>query len=258
MASPSAAAVSVAPLSAAADVGALRPTAAIHVASPSTVEVLMASSSAAATPVTPSDSLALPLSAGAGPVTPAFARPPSSRRARSARQSSAPGSSGSALLASIVLPDDCCTLVLGDGNLADLSHPFCRVCALPNGRLSALRALVDSSLPDSSSVTKVFVCLSTLDRRNRLVTLTTCLKSLLSLCHRRFPNSTLFVVLPGIPTHFSASERATLHEFSSFVRTKHPSKCIPLAAPFPFECNNDIWNSSTKEAVYSSISNHLN
>ena len=150
------------------------------------------------------------------------------------------------------------TLILGDSNIDGILLPGCEVHGLPNGRLSGLLSYARSHLQPSQDINKIFVCLSTLDRRNKLVTLTTALKSLLSKCHCLFPNSTLFVLLSGTPSHFSTTERETFHQFASFVRNKHPSNCIVFSAPTPFACCDDVWSDSTRDFVRTKISDHLN
>ena len=150
------------------------------------------------------------------------------------------------------------TLVLGDANVSRLQLPGCRMVGLTNGRLSGLLSYARTQLRSSTEVNKVFLCLSTLDRRNKLITLTTTLKSLLSKCHCLFPRAALFVLLSGVPSHFSSSERETFHQFSAFVRNKHPSQCVVFSAPSPFLCSGDKWSSSVRGAVQSKISNHLN
>ena len=150
--------------------------------------------------------------------------------------------------------------LLGDSNLSPFRAPGCRVFALPNGRLSALRSFLRLSLPQTpdAAVLKVFLCLSLLDRGNRLISLTSCAKSTLSLCHRLFPSAQLFVVLCGVPCDFSQQQRVTHQEFAAFLRTKHPSSCVVLSAPVPFIASGSVWSPATRSSVFASIRRHLN
>ena len=156
-------------------------------------------------------------------------------------------------------PSQCdVSLIMGDVNVASFDYPRCRVVGLPNGRLSGLLHFARTQLFPSTSITKVFVCLSTLDRRNRLITLTSTSKSLLSKCHCLFPNATLFVLLCGVSSDFSPNERETQHEFSSFLRNKHPSNCIVLSPPSSFSSSQDVWSEEVRSATFDRIREHLN
>ena len=73
-------------------------------------------------------------------------------------------------------------IILGDSNLRGLTTLNSSVHTFDNGRPSKLLFFARTELTPDSNITKVFVCLSTLDRRNRLITLTTSLKSPLSKC----------------------------------------------------------------------------
>ena len=115
------------------------------------------------------------------------------------------------------------TLVLGDSNLSTFASSEFFVYAAPNGRLSHLYAWMWSSAVPSAPFTKIFACLSTLDRCNRYSTLSTTTKSLLGRCHTRFPQATLFVILIRLGPDFSTDQRSTLTEFFNFLRNKHPS-----------------------------------
>ena len=177
----------------------------------------------------------------------------------SARRSRPPQPGPSAPSASSVVSlDGASSLVLGDDNVRTFNQPSCRVCTPLSGRLSSLRHFADRQLPPSSSIIKVFVCLSTLDRRNRFSTLSTTAKSLLSRCHCLFPRATLFVLLPGVHPDCSSSEQATLLQFASFLRNKHPNNCVTLASPSPFLCEGDTWSDSTRDQVFSILLRHLN
>ena len=167
-------------------------------------------------------------------------------------------SSALPVVSSLVSLAGASSLVLGDHNVRTFSAPSCKVFSPCSGRLSSLRTFADRQLPASSDLLRVFVCLSTLDRRNRFSTLSTSVKSLLSLCHCLFPRATLFVLLPGAPPDSSVTERASLHEFASFLRNKHPNNCVTLAPPSPFTCENDTWSSSTQAQVFSTLRRHLN
>lgn len=147
--------------------------------------------------------------------------------------------------------------ILGDSNMSGFRDDRCRLLTLPNGRLSALRARLQSHAPDGH-ISKVFVCLSLLDRANLVATNFSSMKSLLGRCHVLFPSATLFVVLVGIPQQSTPTERAKAHELACILRNKHPSSSIILSAPSPFFCSGNVWESSTKAAVYNKIRAHLN
>ena len=149
-------------------------------------------------------------------------------------------------------------LVLGDSNMSTFYHPDCFVYGAPNGRLSHLCAWMRSSSFPPSNFTKIFLCLSTLDRRNRYSTLSTTTKSLLGRCHTCFPQATLFVILIRPGPDFTNDQRSTFSEFFVFLRTKHPSRSIILPAPSCFSYTNDRWDSATRTAIFDLITRHLN
>lgn len=154
-------------------------------------------------------------------------------------------------------PTSVSCLILGDANLSDFRDSRCRVLALPNGRLSALRARV-YSMQSNRNIKKVFVCLSLLDLSNRFVSNFTSLKAILGRCHGLFTRATLFVILCGCPADCSPTDRASYHEFTSTLRNKHPSNSIILSAPSPFACSGNIWSYESKQCVYRKILSHLN
>ena len=154
--------------------------------------------------------------------------------------------------------DPATALVLGDSNISDFRLPSCRIVGMENGRLSRLLSFARLQLRQDNSIRKVFLCLSTLDQTNRLISLSTSVKSLLSKCHCLFPNATLFVILAGLSPQLTPSEREVYHQFSCFLRDKHPSKCIVLSAPSPFSCFGNLWSDTVKSAVEDKIRSHLN
>lgn len=174
------------------------------------------------------------------------------------RDPSALRSSSSALpLPSLTIPPSSSALLLGDSNLSSFSHPSSTVFARSNGRLSNLRSLVQR-LPSAQHIQKVFVFVSTLNKANRFITLTTSIKSLLSLCHQRFPSATLFVFAGGISNDFSTEQASTFRQLNFFLRSKAPSGCVVLSLPSPFDCVNDVWSQDTSQSIYSKLSQYLN
>ncbi len=151
------------------------------------------------------------------------------------------------------------SVIIGDSNLSAFpAPPNCTVFAHSNGRLSHFKAILSSTKTVSTSVSKLIVCLSTLDVGNSFTTNSSTLKSLLGAARRVFPKATIFVSLLGIHSSLSSDESDNVKALNHYVINKRPSSCIHILAPDLFNVSKNVLCPDTRKALFSKIMESLN
>ena len=148
-------------------------------------------------------------------------------------------------------------IVIGDDNLAGMTHEDTEVFALPNGRLYNIRNLLRACKGSFPSVKKFVLVLSHLDRTNALSTNSATVRHVLSAARRLFPKADYAIACDGECECENESVRQAVRLFTKDINETPPRSCSILPAPEHFMCVKGKWSSDTKGHFFSIILHFL-
>ena len=148
-------------------------------------------------------------------------------------------------------------MVIGDDNLASLTHDNSEIFALPNGRLYNIRNLLRTCKGSFPNVKKFVLALSHLDRANALSTNSATVRHVLSAARRLFPKASYAIVSDGVCDCEDEPVREAVRLLTKEINEAPPRSCSILPAPDFFKCEKGKWSGDTKDFFFSAIRHFL-